>query len=401
MEENDEKLDLNGDNKENKRENKERAKGSFGEPFYLGIYLILGIILILIVVFNLFQGASFGALFNQKLAEAKEAAIPAKIQLVVIKNSGCRDCFDISSVIASLKGANVNVTEERVLEFDSKVAKELIEKYNLEKIPLLLVSGEIDKLNVRDLEREDGVLIFIKQTPPYTDAKTGEILGKVTALLLKDSSCEQCNDLSQIPLALRQSGVFIKEQKTLESSSQRAQELIQKMNITKLPAFLISSDVNAYSFAEKIKQSGMMEREGYYVVESLAPYIEVRTGKVRGLIELTLITDQSCSSCYDVNLHKQIFDQMGLAIEKEKTIDINSIEGIRLKAKYNLEKVPTVVLSGDLEAYTGFDQVWSQVGTIEEDGAYLFRNIELLGPAIIYKNLKNGSVVGTAVGAAS
>ncbi len=378
-----------------------KNKWSFSDSFHLKVYLVLGLALVLVIAFNLAQGASFKTLFEQRLAEAKEAAVPAKIQLVVIKNSGCRDCFDIGPITASLKEANVNITEERVLEFDSKIAKELIEKYGLEKIPLLLVSGEIDKLNIRDLERGDGVLIFTKQTPPYTDAKTGEVRGRVTTFLLKDSSCNQCNDLGQIPATLRQSGIFIKEQKTLESSSPKAQELIRRMNITRLPAFLISNDINVYSFVEKIKQSGMVEKEGYYLVESLAPYVEVQTGKIRGLVDLTLITDQACASCYDVKLHKQIFAQMGLALEKEKTVDINSVEGIRLKAKYNLEKVPTVVLSGDLDAYTGFDQVWNQVGTIEEDGVYLFRNIELLGPAIVYRNLKNGSVMGAASPAVS
>ncbi len=56
-------------------------------------------------------------------------------------------------------------------------------------------------------------------------------------------------------------------------------------------------------------------------------------------------------------------------------------------AKYSVEKVPTVILGGDLEIYEGFDAVWEQVGTIEEDGSYVFRELDVLGQQIVYKDL--------------
>lgn len=381
-------------NKPNKK-NKPLSKS-----FYLKLYMVLGIAIIIFAGFNIAQSTSFENLFNQKLSEAKKAAIPAKIQLVTINNADCEDCFDIAPVVASLKKANVDITEEKAYEFDSMIAKKLIKKHALEKIPTLLVSGEIDKLNIRDLEKKDNLLIFTKLAPPYTDTQTGEVLGKVSTILLEDSSCKQCNDLSRISTTLKQSGIVIEEQKILESSDQKAQELIEKLGIEKLPAFLISNDINVHSFVEKIKQSGIAEKKGYYVVESPAPYIEVQTGKVRGLVDLTMITSTICPDCYDVKLHQQVFSRMGLAIENEETVDINSAEGIKLRMKYKLEKVPTIILAGDISVYEWFNQIWQRVGTVEDDGTYIFRNVELLGRGIVYQDLKSGETVdaGTTLG---
>lgn len=366
------------------------------KSFYLKLYVVFGIALIVFGVYNITQGALLGALFDQKLIEAKEAAIPAKIELVTIQDSDCPECFDISAIVDSLKKANVNITTEKNLDLSSDVAKKLIEKYDLKKIPTVLLSGEIDKVNIKDLEKKENILLFTQLIPPYTDAKTSKVIGKVSTILIEDPSCDQCIDLSKILNVLKQSGVFVDEQNSLAASNDQAQELIKRLGVEKLPTFLISNDIDVYPFAEKIKQAGYLLKEGYYVIESGAPYVEVSTGKIRGLLTLTMINNDLCEQCYDVDLHKQILAQMGLAIEKEKTLDINSMEGIQLRMKYKLVNVPTVILTGDIETYKGFDQLWQQVGTVEEDGAYVFRNIELLGPGIVYANLDSGEIIGAA-----
>ena len=81
-------------------------------------------------------------------------------------------------------------------------------------------------------------------------------------------------------------------------------------------------------------------------------------------------------------------------MNKENKVDISSAEGKALVEKYAIKKVPTVVISGDLREYEGFDTVWGQVGSIEEDGTYVFRQLEVLSQNIVYKDLTTGEVVG-------
>ena len=98
---------------------------------FLALTILLGIILIInvILTFNLNDNL-------KKNAEAlKEKLRPAKIEFTTIRNSKCQDCFDISSAISSIKNANVNITSEKILEFDSKEGRSLISKYGIGKIP--------------------------------------------------------------------------------------------------------------------------------------------------------------------------------------------------------------------------------------------------------------------------
>jgi len=98
--------------------------------------------------------------------------------------------------------------------------------------------------------------------------------------------------------------------------------------------------------------------------------------------------------CYNIKIHKSILAGFGIAIDKENEININSIEGKQLIGKYNIKNVPTIVLTGDLEVYENFDNVWKQVGTVETDGAYIFREISAMGTGIVYKDISTNEIKG-------
>lgn len=88
----------------------------------------------------------------------------------------------------------------------------------------------------------------------------------------------------------------------------------------------------------------------------------------------------------------KILARFGLAINEEKTFDINSSNGTELVGNYSITQVPTIVLTGDLAIYTDFNTVWSQVGTIEKDGTYVFRELSAMGP-IVYKDLSTNEII--------
>ena len=55
------------------------------------------------------------------------------------------------------------------------------------------------------------------------------------------------------------------------------------------------------------------------------------------------------------------------------------MEGQKLVARYQIKKLPTILLQGDLIENEALKQIWQGVGTIEEDNNFVFRTTELIG----------------------
>ena len=114
------------------------------ENIFIAVTVVLGIILIanIVLTYNLKNDM-------QKSADAlKEKSKPAKIELAVVQNSKCNDCFDISTIVSHIKNSNVNITKQSAFEFDSKEGKGIISKYKIEKVPTVVLTGEIDKVKI-------------------------------------------------------------------------------------------------------------------------------------------------------------------------------------------------------------------------------------------------------------
>ena len=384
-------------------EHHKEEKMLFGRPFYKKVYVILGIALILFGIYNISQITSFSRLFSTKLAEAKEAARPAQIELITIKDANCKDCFDITPVVSSIKKYNVNITKEENLDLNSEKAEELINEYGIEKIPAVLLFGEIDRNRISELEERKDSLLFTNLLPPYTDAKSKKTMGKVSAIILKDTSCEKCIDLSKLLSDIKKLGVNIVSERSLNKEDEYSQELIKKYSIDKLPTLILSDDLKVYSqdINARINQVGSIEDDGFYVLRLInPPYLNLSSNKIIGLVSMTVITDKSCNECYDPNkFHKPILQRMGVVFEKEDKADISSPEGKALLSKYSIDKVPTIILEGDVEAYPVLVNAWTDVGTKESDGMYVFRKVEVAQQA--YKDLSKGEIVSPKAAAAS
>ncbi len=355
-----------------------------------GTFVVLALLL-----FNLFNILGMESQLEEKVIEIKELARPANLELTIIKTTDCVGCFDISSVIKEIKGANVNITREIVLDAavskDSKTIKEIVDKYGIKKLPAIVLKGDINKTSFQGFEQRGDALVFETITPPYVDAKTGKIIGKVEAVIITDKSCKLCYNYSTLIESLKQGGVIFSEIMKLNFNSTEAKELITKYKINRIPALILSADIDAYQISQTLKQTGMQAKSDRYVFEPYPPYIETDSGKLRGLVILTMVNDSTCGECYNVSLHRQILARFGLAITEEKVIDTNSKEGQELVAMYNITKVPTIIITGDVDVYEAFKKVWQQVGTIEKDGAYVFRNMKALA-GFKYKDLTTNEV---------
>lgn len=271
---------------------KKKYNRKFKFSISFSLTLVLVAIILLATLGGMFMSFRSNLSLDKKIAEAKEAARPADIDIVVLQESSCQDCFNLSPLIDIIKKENVKVNSEKTVEITSSEGVELISKYSITKAPTLVISGEIEK-----------------------DAR------------LK-AMWPQLGEIKDDTFILRQVG---------------------------------------------------------------APYVLISSGDVKGRIKWAMLTDTSCSECYDVTIHEQILRRFGMPTQNQQVISSQLSDGKELIAKYKIKLLPTIILTGDVEAYPSLIKIWPQVGTIEEDGAYVFREgVKQMG---IYKDLTVNEVI--------
>ena len=357
--------------------------------------LILIAILSIINIFMI-QGRA------EKVIEAKEIAQefmrPAELDVTKILLSNCEECFDINSALEEIKKQNVNITKEKVVYLNENEAKALIGKYKIKKIPALIISGEVNKTeNLKAFFEKSGYFpeekkaVYTNLKLPYYNVSLGRVVGRVSVINVVDSSCNEGVPLFQLTDSLKKAGVAVTEEKEYEYSSNLGKELIAKFNITRIPAILISNEINRYENIKLGLQQLATEKNGYYALHGInAPYRDLKEEKIVGLVKLIFLTDSSCSKCFDVNINKIILQRLGVFINEEAAYDIVSEQGKALLSKYSIGKVPMLLMSPEAESYPALTKAWESVGTVEEDGWYVMRDVENLGT---YKDLATNEIV--------
>ena len=359
----------------------------------LDILLIAAAVLGVILIINIFLTFGINQNLKKNIEAAKEAARPAKIQLTLIKNSKCADCFDASQYIAYVKSSKVEILSEKILEFNSSEAKGMASKYNIQKIPSILITGELGKLNLEGFNKVQDALVLSQITPPYTDAASGKVKGRVSLKLVKDESCGKCDNMDVIIGQINLAGIKLRENKNISASSKEGKSLIAKYKIGFVPTVILSEDAEEYEIIQQAWPSiGTKEKDAYVLRTVYPPFLNLTTGQLRGLVDVIYLADNSCADCYNVSFHESVLtspQSFAMTFGNEKTVDISSAEGKGLISKYNISQAPTVILSSEAGVYpssTGLAQFFS----IEKDNSYVFRQ---LGVGGAYRDLTTNSVV--------
>lgn len=332
------------------------------------------------------------------IAAAEDAKNPSNLDIVVIKDPLCFDCFDIKPVIDAVKKQKVNITSERELELSSDEGKELIKKYAIKKIPTVIVSGEIDKDQaLKDLfaktgEIKDGVFVLTKIGNPYVSAENGEPRGRVYVILVEDKSCPQCFDPNiYINSFKTQLGMAIDSQENVDISTKEGKMVVNKNGITSVPSVVITGDIESFPI---LNQIGKINEEIFVLTKVNPPYKEIESGKVRGIVDATIISERSCTECFDANSFEQIFGNFGIKFREKTDQDIESADGKKTIEKYRIEQIPTIIMTGDVGAYENLTKLWSNIGTVENGSEYVLREgVKQLGA---YKDLISGRIVQPA-----
>ncbi|MCI0503964.1 hypothetical protein L0Y65_04600 [Candidatus Micrarchaeota archaeon] len=194
-----------------------------------------------------------------------------------IRASGCMECGDPALFISSLESPPVSMAfiNKSVYDENDSRAQALIAQYNITKLPALLIAEDGASAypvfeQIRQMGTiEDGWFILRDMVPPYVDlADNRSVRGLVNATYLVNSSCSDCFNISTLSGYLAQTnGVVIVSEKTYEADSIEGMALLEKYNITKIPALIFSDEVKYYyKFPEVwLNESNTIEPDGSFV----------------------------------------------------------------------------------------------------------------------------------------
>ncbi len=345
---------------------------------------------------------STGTLFSidKKIADAKEAARPASVTITIITAPSCADCFPLESGLNALKQQNLSIVQEQSIPFDAPEAQTLIKKLEIKRIPTYIVTGEISKPSLKNFVDTNGEIkgdtfVYRNVNPIFIDPDTKQKSGYVTVTYLTDALCTQCTKLDSIIASLQKFGVKISSTSQVAWNSPGGQKLINQYSLTQVPAVVLSSDAGSYDRIKSLwPQIGTVEADGVYVTRKLQPpYRDIQKNTIVGIVRVIYLEESACKDCYNAQqVHQQVLTQrFGIGIGAAQSIDSQSPAGKALIEKYTIARVPTVLISPEAAAYATLTSQWSQVGTIEKDGWYVFRTMEAIGST--YKDLRTGTIV--------
>jgi len=224
-------------------------------------------------------------------------------------------------------------------------------------------------------------------------------IGKVSALLIEKpvklsfviiasdkEQCGECFDAGAIIDLIESShNIKMSGNKTVTPDDFSYNKLIERYSIKNLPALVITGDISDERILGAWSSLRGEEKGGAIVMQDLLPYYSLEEEKIKGLIDVVVITDETCEKCFDGNQYMTILKRLGMTEGSLALHDVSSAEGAALVSKYEIKKVPALILSSDASDYSNFAASWKEVGTEEEDGAFVLREVQKIGG--VFKNI--------------
>ena len=195
---------------------------------------------------------------------------------------------------------------------------------------------------------------------------------------ISENKCQECADPDQVIKVIDSSHNIDYKIKTLDSTEEIAQNYIRQYNIQNLPAVIVMGDIENKKITGAWKALPTKQKSDAVVIENLLPYYNIASETVNGVVDITLLTDESCDNCFDEKLYLNIFKQFGIKVGQITSYDLSSDKGRELVSKYSIDKLPTVLVSPEVKVYKRLVDTWSQVGTRESDGWLVLREVQKL-----------------------
>jgi len=230
------------------------------------------ILIILAVAVILAAGGLYYYNFNKAKSNIKTKeigsieTIDAIVTAIVAKE--CKICLNMTELVDELKMSPfVNVKQSNILFASSRNAKDFIAKYEITKLPTLIIQGDTDKLPLKGFRSVEDGAVLEDIPPPYVDLENKDIAGLVDIIYLTDDSCEDCYDVKQHrDIMLFAFGLYLANENTIDISSKEGKALLDKYEITNVPTILLSEEAAIYPTIDMVwDQLGTIEEDGRLV----------------------------------------------------------------------------------------------------------------------------------------
>lgn len=251
--------------------------------------VIFGGILLVLVVLNFGLAGWTNYEIREQRAVEQEKQRPPKLELIHITSSTCTECSSMNDFIMALGQAHVNLQDVKELTEQDIEAQSFINQYGVTKLPVLLISGELNKdetikENLISLGSiKDDRVIIESIFPPYKDLETGEVRGLLQATILEDEFCESCYDHMLHQQILQSMGINVVPD-VYDVASKEGRELIKKYDITMVPTVILSGDYQPYTdLLTMWDQVGTIEKDALVLrdgLKNLGTYKDLTTGDV-------------------------------------------------------------------------------------------------------------------------
>ncbi|MBR9704579.1 hypothetical protein GOV12_04150 [Candidatus Pacearchaeota archaeon] len=315
----------------------------------------------------------------------KPLFISNKISVDIIEiNGDCEKCFDLTAIKNNILQNDFGSITQKTLDYKSDEAVLLINKYDIKRIPTLIIKSKKIEIIMKSVPDKD--LFSIKEksaifdkSVPYINLKDNKIYGIVDLKEIYDSFCKECASISNFQKQLEQLHVKINSYEAVDILSESGKNIVEKYNLDFVPVLLITKEIEEYWWLFDNLKINLIELDEYYLLKSpMPPYNDMKTGEIKGKVNIKYILDKSCTDCFNVTQLKSGFESLGVYIDSEEYIDISNFKGKELLNKYNISKVPTVILSKEISDYKPITPSLKDLGTFEEDKSFVFRELDKL-----------------------
>ncbi|PIU21311.1 MAG: hypothetical protein COT15_03055 [Candidatus Diapherotrites archaeon CG08_land_8_20_14_0_20_34_12] len=357
---------------------------------------------ILVGIFIIAVLAVMGTILMSNMQNAQKEVKPeevvqtaAKIQFIEVTLSDCKTnkCFSLQSLETAIKNTDKNAEyETKTVLYDTEEGKALVEKYNLAKLPALIISGDISK--VKDLEtqwlaaqlgtKESDNSLVLRSVPNISyDLGKKKYLGQVTMTTLSFDECKECAEVPKAEnFGLLVPPVTIVENKKVNATTDEGKQLIQKYSITAVPTVILSKEIAEYdALMPTMGELGTAESDGSFVFreQGLNPvYFSIKENRLVGYVSAFYIIDSNCTTCPTASdLNTALTAAFGFKVIENKYADVREPTNLNTVLSWGITKVPAVVYVGDMNAYFIVKKLWSNLGIINGD-KYILTNMDFL-----------------------
>ncbi len=207
------------------------------------------------------------------------------------------------------------------------------------------------------------------------DAREASRPANVSLMILSvDGFCDVCSSIDSVVDTVNSlSSVNVVSSEKIAFPSEKSDRLIKEFDLKRLPAVIVSGEVERSPALKSRLSSARVVDDSLVVEVDNPPFVDSSSGNIEGLVSAVVINKTSCSSCKDVSLLISQLEQGGVVFTNVSVVDADSSRGRSLINSYSLSKLPAIVFSSDLAAYDSIAGLWSQIGSVESDGSFVFR----------------------------